>query len=349
MIAGNNTLSFDPLRMLEWIDQIFGTISDKMHAIGRKALKNLIVHNKHYLNFLQYAIDECLVPDRPKALESYLDVVHNVLSEHEEYPLPFWRVLGMLLVILGNDKATIRAKSARLLRVLEERQQKSSRLQDFDISISDGTTAVYKLAQYQISERLANQHSSLALFVFSQFSLQFKNTHAENQRNMVAVILPWIKVIELELEPNGGPTPGPTPQTYMVLVNLLEMTTRLSNAFHNEVQAFWQALSSGPHGGNVQLILEFVIELCIERKEQSFVDYAKQIVVHLSGTPAGQKVIDFLLLQITPRSMVHSEKAKRPTRSNSTNMPYVADIAEALPSGNKQVCYYIVLNQVCTY
>ena len=75
----------------------------------------------------------------------------------------------------------------------------------------------------------------------------------------------------------------------MLLANLLEITTKASGGLHNEVQALWQALATGPHGGNVQLVLDFVISLCLDRREQSFVDYAKQIVVYLSSTPAGQK------------------------------------------------------------
>jgi hypothetical protein len=327
-------LTFDIRRMLSWIDQIFGTVSDKPHAIGRRALKNLITYNKTYLLLLEHSIEMCYSSERPKALESYFEVVTQVLTEQDDCPLSFWRILGALLFTLGNEKSHIRTKSARLLRLLEQRQQKSSKLQDFDISISDKTVAVYKLAQFEISKRLAKQHSELAFFVFSQFSQHYKNIHPDAQRNMIAAILPWIQIIELQLNVNGRPTAP----TYMLLANLLEITTRSSTALHNEVQALWQALATGPHGGNVQLILDFVISLCIDRREQSFVDYAKQIVVFLSSTPAGQKVVEFLLLQITPRNMVYTERPNpMEIPPDVLGLPYVADLGEALPIGNKQV------------
>ena len=323
--------------MLSWIDLIFGTVTDRMHLIGRRALTNLIVHNKSHTKLLEHSIDRLYVAERPKALESYFEVITHVLLEHVDYPLTFWRILGAVLFTLGNQNGSIRIKSARLLRTLEERQQKSSKLQDFDISISDKTTAVYKLAQFEISKRLAKQHSDLAFFVFSQFSQHYKNIHPDHQRNMIAAILPWIQVIELEVDPNGGPTAP----TYMLLANMLEITTKSSSTLHNEVQALWQALATGPHGGNVQLVLDFVISLCIDRREQSFVDYAKQIIVFLSSTPAGQKVVDFLLLQITPRNMVYTEKPKpKEISPDTTGLPYIADLGEALPAGStsKQVC-----------
>ena len=326
-------LTFDIRRMLSWIDQIFGTVSDKMHLIGRRALERLIVHNRDIPFLLEDSIEKCYAPERPRALESYIEVVAKVLMEDENYPLVFWRILGALLFTLGNEKGRIRTKSARLLRTLEQRQQKNSNLQDFDISISDRTTAVYKLAQFEISQRLSKEHHEMAFFVFSQFSLHFKNISPDSQRSMVAAILPWVQSTELQLDPSGGPSAS----SYMLLANLLEITTKASGALHNEIQALWQALATGPHGGNVQLILDFVISLCLDRREQSFVDYAKQIVVYLSSTPAGQKVVDFLLLQITPKNMVQEKREPLATPPDVLGLPYVADLSEALPIGNKQV------------
>ena len=326
-------LSFDIRRLLSWIDQIFGTVNDKMHLIGRRALERLIVHNRDIPFLLEHSIERCYAPERPRALESYFEVVTKVLTENDNYPVAFWRILGAILFSLGNGKASIRIKSARLLRLLEQRHLKNSKLQDFDISISDRTTAVYKLAQFEISKRLAKEHHESAFFVFSQFSLHFKNISPDSQRSMVAAILPWVQTIELQLDPNGGPSAS----SYMLLANLLEITTKASGKLHNEIQALWQALATGPHGGNVQLILDFVIALCLDRREQSFVDYAKQIVVYLSSTPAGQKVIEFLMLQITPKNMVQEKRDPLATPPDILGLPYIADLAEALPIGNKQV------------
>lgn len=318
--------------MLSWIDQIFGTASEKLHLIGRRALHNIIIYNTECPFLLEHTMEMCYASERSNALESYFETATRILLEHPDYPLAFWRILGAVLFTLGNEKGAVRIKSARLLRTLEQRQQKSSKLQDFDISISDRTTAVYKLAQFDISKRLAKQHSEYAFHIFSQFAMHFKNVSPDSQRNMVAAILPWIQAIELQVDPNGGPTA----QSYMLLANLLEITTKASGGLHNEVQALWQALATGPHGGNVQLVLDFVISLCLDRREQSFVDYAKQIIVYLSSTPAGQKVVEFLLLQITPKTMVPEKREPIVLPPDSLGLPYVADLSQALPIGNKQ-------------
>ncbi|PQE17215.1 cell morphogenesis PAG1 protein [Rutstroemia sp. NJR-2017a BVV2] len=325
-------LQFDIRRMLSWIDTIFNTGSDRMHVIGRRALKNLIVHNKDFPYLLEHSITKCYLAEASKVLESYFGVVTEVLLENPDYPMPFWRLLGIGLYTLGSELSDIRIKSARLLRALEERQQKSSKIQDFDISISDKTKAVYKLAQFEISKRLSAKHSELAFLIFSEFTMYFKELQAGPQRNMVAAILPWIQIVELQLDPNGGPTA----QSYVLLANLFEITIRSSSALHNEVQALWQALATGPHAGNVQLVLDFIMSLCLERREQNFVEFTKQIVVFLSSTPAGGKVVEFLLMQITPKTMVAEKREPMPPPPDVGKLPYLAELSDALPMGTKQ-------------
>jgi hypothetical protein len=328
---------FDVRRMLAWIEAIFNSGSHRMNVIGRRALKNLIVHNQEIPYLLEHCISRCYLAEAPEMLESYFTAVTEVLLEHPEYPTPFWKLLGLCLFMLGNDQSAIRSRAAHLLKALEERQPqpRSSKIQDFDISISDKTKAVYKLAQFEISKRLAKQHTELAFHIFSEFTFYFKEQQATAQKNVIAVILPWIQAVELKVDPNGGPIA----QSYVLLANLLEITIKSSATLHNEVQALWQALATGPHPGNVRLILDFIMSLCLERREQNFVEYAKQIVVFLASTNTtpGNRVIEFLLLQITPKAMVPNEKREAVPPPPDINMlPYCADLSDALPVGTKQ-------------
>ncbi|KAK8210039.1 cell morphogenesis N-terminal-domain-containing protein [Phyllosticta paracitricarpa] len=334
-------LQFDVRRLLVWIDSIFETPSDKVHSIGRRALRNLILHNKEHPYLIERSVEMCYLSRFSKSLESYFEVVTQVLTEREDFVLPFYKVLSAGLYALGNESNQIRMKSLRILRILEERQQKNSKLQDLDISISDKTIAVYKAAQFEMSRRLAKQHSEIAFYVFSEFAFYFRQLQPDQQRNMVAAMLPWIQIIELQVEPNGNPTAS----SYMLLVNLFEITVKSGNILHNEIQALWQALATGPHAGNVQLVLDFIISLCSDKREQNFVDYAKQIVVYLSNTPAGSKVVEFLLLKITPRAMAPEKREPIQAPAECVMFPYVADLGTVLASGNKQSGFS--LGQLC--
>ncbi|GAB1728342.1 hypothetical protein NU195Hw_g2736t1 [Hortaea werneckii] len=341
-VADNKILmQFDVRRMLSWISAIFEAPSDRTHAIGRRALQNLIVHNLDQPSLMAQTMRMCYIARSPKALTSYFEVVTKVLIENTIVTTPFWKILCAGLYTLGNEDSNIRMKSARLLRNLEERQGKTSKLQDLDISVSDKTTAVYKLAQFEVSRRLAKQHPELAFHVFSEFSAYFNELQPDHQRNMVSGMLPWIQTIELQLDPNGGPTPT----SYMLLVNLFEITVKISITMHNEIQALWQALATGPYAGNVQLVLDFIIRICLDRKEHNFVIYAKQIVVFLSKTPAGARVIEYLLLQICPKTMVQERREPLQAPTDTANLPYIADLAVVLPSGAKQ--NGLSLGQLC--
>ncbi|KAK5709327.1 Cell morphogenesis protein PAG1 [Elasticomyces elasticus] len=329
---GKILMQFDVRRMLAWIAAIFDSPSDRMHAVGRRALQNLIVQNVDQPYLMSQIMRMCYIARTPKALTSYFEVVTSVLTDCATVATPFWKVLCAGLYTLGNEDSSIRVKSGRLLRTLEERQGKTSKLQDLDISVSDKTTTVYKLAQFEISRRLSKHHPELAFHVFSEFSAYFNELQPDHQRNMVTGMLPWIQTIELHLDPNGGPTAT----SYMLLVNLFEITAKSPITLHNEIQALWQALATGPYAGNVQLVLDFIISICLDRKEHNFVIYAKQIVVFLSKTPAGARVIEYLLLQICPKTMVAERRQATQQPADTVGLPYIADLAVVLPGGAKQ-------------
>ncbi|RMZ84830.1 hypothetical protein DV737_g993, partial [Chaetothyriales sp. CBS 132003] len=329
----NAVLAFNIPRMLNWIESIFCVANDKIHAIGRHALRQLLVFNADEAVIMEHAMACCYRTDDLKALESYFDVVAEVIIQDPDYPVDFWRIIGTVIFTLGSESRAVRMKSAKLLRTVDERQAKSSNLQDFDISISDKTRAVYKLAQFEYSKRLAQAHPGLAFVIFSEFSLHYKASSTDQQRNIVASILPWMQAVELQVDPATG---GPTAESHMLLANMFEITIRSTTAMHNEVQALWQALSTGPHAGNVKLILDFIIFMCLERREQNFVDYVKQIIVYLAGTPAGARVLGFFLLQLTPKTMVNDKKTSDLPIPDTSHMPYTANLNELLPSGNKQ-------------
>lgn len=327
-------LQFDIRRILSWIDAVLSAGSDRMTSIGKKALWNLISRNLDFPYLVEHSIARCYITEQPKIIESYFDVIFQVIIQYPDYSIPFWRLLAIGLFILGSETAEIRPKSVEFLRVLEDRQQRNSKIQDYKISISDRTKAIYKLAQLEISKWLSNQYPDVAFFIFSEFTAYFKNLSEDSQRNMIAVLLPWVQLIELQIDSCGRLTS----QSYAFLCNICEITIRSGAPLHNDVQALWQALTAEPHAGNLQLALSFIMSLCLDRREQNSVEYAKQTIVYLSETSAGTKVIEFLLMQVKPKSMVPNDKCELITpTTEAAKVPYTADLNEILPTAGKSV------------
>ena len=332
----NTLLQFNISRMLSWIDSVFSSREHKLHEIGQRAIRNLIIHNPTTPIFVEQAIQCCYGVKGIVALENCFKVIADVLMQQPDFPISNTKVLGAVMFTLGHDSRDIRIRSARLLRFMDEREQKSSNLQHFDISISDKTRAVYKAAQFEYSRRLASTHPDLTFHIFSEFCLQFRNVAQDIQRGMIAAILPWLQTLELQVFPD---TNTPTELSYMLLVNMVEITIRYGGSLHNEVQALWQALATGPYGGNVQLILDFVTELSLERREQNFVFCAKQIVVYLSATPAGSRIFEHFLLQLAAKHMPNERKSIDPQIPPVSQLPYVANLETVLPTGNRQASF----------
>ncbi|KAF2488220.1 putative cell morphogenesis protein [Neohortaea acidophila] len=354
---------FDVRRMLAWIHSMFDNPSDRAHTIGQRALSKLIKHNPDHTTLMKQAMRMCYTAKKPKALASYFEVVSGLLLDGEHpVVVPLWRVFCLGLYNLGSDNTQVRMRSVRLMRRLEENMLpkvspgavppkeapgSTSNLQDLEISVSDRTTAVYKLAQFEVSRRLSQQHSTLAFHVLSEFCTVFKDLPQDQQRTMVSAMLPWIQSIELRVDVAGNPVV----ESYMLLVNLIELTVRSSVTLHNETQALWQALASGPHVNNVTIILNFIIKTCLEKREQNFVIFAKQVIVFLSKTPGGTRIVDHLMLSISPKSMVVEHREPSLPPSDTADLPYVADLDLVLPSGAKhngmslaQICMILLVD-----
>lgn len=319
--------------MLAWIENLLKGVADKSRNTGRRALKNLIATNKPYLHLTEHVIEKLFTSGKSGMVDSYLSVLYDIFMDKEIPAVPHWKLLGALLFTLGHASSNIRTKSFGLLQHLEERSDRNSKLQDYSIRVADRTRAVYKEAQSDVAEYVLGQHARSAFHLFSDYSKHFLELDQDAQRNMVTVLLPWVKSMELQLDPTGGPTGS----SYMVLLNLLQMTTNSGAALPTEFQALWQSLTTGRHPGNVRLILDFVVQLCLDRKDQGSVEMVKQIIVFLSATEAGKGVADYLMHFTGPSSMITapSQPIKRP--QDSSAFTHVAGIRDIFPHVSEQV------------
>lgn len=256
------------------------TKSDSVNAIGRRALQNIIEQNPDEGVPAEKLFEELYRPSASRCLNNYLTVLsavsQQILGGHVP-PRP--KMLTALLFTLCNSDNNIRTTSARLLRALDEKRDDadaaSCKLQDFDMSISDRTPAVYFKAQFDISSKLAQAFAASSDIIFSQFSKVFRGmTSPEDQRRFVHVIIPWLQFLDLQPQETGKMTPA----TYMVLMNLLEISFNYTGPLQHEVGALWATLVSN-NLNNIEVILEFTMALTLEKKSPQLVEVARQIIV----------------------------------------------------------------------
>lgn len=277
-----------------------------------------------------------------KAGQSFFTAVSEVLEEIPEAFYGHWKTLALCLFKAGDDILDVRMRAISLLRVMEQRLYQVCKAQEFEVSISDKTAAVYKRAQFDLSRSLARQHPHEAPLIISEFTMFFNEVEQKAQRDILTVLLPWIRTVELAVDTKGDPTPA----SYMVMANLFEITVRFSNKIHNEVENLWVALATAPYKANVTVILEFIIRQSLERREPNFVEFCKQIVVFLAATEEGSRLVEALIGYLEPglTAPVHRPKSIPPDQSL---FPYLADISRVVPEGSAQVSFPFLGLELC--
>ncbi|KAB8416433.1 hypothetical protein FH972_024952 [Carpinus fangiana] len=338
--VANVVHTFSGKRILDWIVELLDRPEERQASTGRRALKNLLSYNTTDRALLDQALEllYTMPPDkRTRSLAPFTDILVEVFVADKSLSLEYWRILSVLLLAIGNSERSVRMAAVKLLRSYEGRQKETSKLHQLEIMVSDKTTNVYKQAQYEISTRLAERHISLACHVFSDLARIFVGFDQDVQRQLIPVLLPWMRSIDLQVGPDGVPTPG----SYVVLINLLHMTRKCGALLHLELEALWKALVAGPYEHNLMLILNFLMELCTARSfARKWPSCVQQVVVFLAHSERrhqdgsivsnADKVIEFLLSKLTPKSMVSSADTLnhiiKPPPGLSEMYPYVAEI-----------------------
>ncbi|KAK9314481.1 cell morphogenesis N-terminal-domain-containing protein [Lipomyces starkeyi] len=332
-------ISFDVTAIFTWSHAVFQSPAEKMHAVGRRAIVNMLKANREHRAILAKTILFCY-SEGPgaRASENYFFAIADILIDVTDYPCEMRQPIALGLFKIGDEKSAVRLKAAALLKAVEMRFFGKSNVQDYEISISDRTTAVYKRAEFNLSNQFALEHDELKYGIFSELTMFFSVVSPASRRDILAILIPWISTVELQLDPNGK---DPSPSAYMVMANLFDITLRFSSKIQTEIEALWVTLASARHLGNVRAILDFLINTSVEKRDPVFVEYGKQVVVYLASTPAGAKLVEALVAYIQPTSMLQTCGEIREYPGIEVQFPYVADLSVSLPPSNHQIGFSI--------
>ncbi|KAK9237042.1 cell morphogenesis N-terminal-domain-containing protein [Lipomyces kononenkoae] len=332
-------ISFDVAAIFTWSHAVFKSPAEKMHAVARRAIVNMLKANREHKAILAKTVSFCY-SEGPGAIasENYFFAIADILIEVTDYPCEMRQPIALGLFKIGDEKSAVRLKAAALLKAVETRFFGKSSIQDYEISISDRTTAVYKRAEFNLSSQFALEHDELKYGIFSELTMFFSVVSPTSRRDILAILIPWLSTVELQLDPNGK---DPSPSAYMVMANLFDITVRFSSKIQTEIEALWVTLASARHLGNVRAILDFLINTSVEKRDPLFVEFGKQVVVYLASTPAGAKLVEALVAYIQPTSMLQTSGESREYPGIETQFPYVADLSAALPPANHPVGFSI--------
>lgn len=346
-------VSFDIPGILSWIHKLLesNNTEKKINEFGKLALRNILENNftnEEIFNDIVRKCYTCLQDDGWKITENYFCTFVDIfMKKHTDDKLKLPQNLVCLASFLvGHDSLQVRTSAIKLLRYLEVLYLKSDTLLKFAEAVTSTTQVVYKKTLYDISNHLTSLTSTECTYArISYMTMYFSLVDNSLRRDILSSLLALVQNVVLEYEEVKEDEMGETKATtqpklnaasLMALNNLFELTAKFGFTISNEVEALWVSLGSKP--ANFNIIIDFVLNICIQRKNPAFVQYARQIIDYLAYSQADPSfLIKKFVDNLQPKMMVPPHSLNAPVVLSDLNheFPYVADLSKVIPQPEK--------------
>ena len=298
---------FDPSIIFEWIDAIFSSENEKLIFFGRNAVEAIILHNdEHEATISRELIDFCY--NRPSHFESakayflaYCNVAESISCTDDKS-----LTIVLLIYKLADEDVLVRKTALELLCKLERRYFGDTTSKVHEIAIVSPLSATYSLGQYNVSSLLAGDRPELGFFIISEIFSRMESVDANGQKTLFHIMLPWLQGIDLTTEERFGEM---VQLSSLLLWNLFYCNVKYGKDNEKELQEAWSMLVSNMK--NTTAIVAFLIQLGLEKRGHLFALHAKRIMLYIGRTPAKQKLIEILLGELTPKSMIPVKRSRK--------------------------------------
>ncbi|ODV59426.1 Tao3p ASCRUDRAFT_28572, partial [Ascoidea rubescens DSM 1968] len=304
-------MSFDVKGLLIWIKSLFSSKSfpskkerkaerDLIHALGRRALRNLLM-NDNKGEILETVIKECYnYHESPMPFENYFFTIAETIISNKDYKYKSYEVLFLALFAIGSSNYEVRRKAGHLLKTVEKRVYNTEFAKTQMKFICSKSIVLYKRAMFNLASLYSVNFPEDKYYIISLLCYYFQKVGSPERKDILSLLLSWVPTVALKIEDDDLIKDL---STLMVLNNLFEITIKFSDTMYTEVDALWSALANVTPSDNIRVILAYVISESLKRRNSTFVEYARQIVVSVSSL-ANNAVIEKLVSFIEPKTMI---------------------------------------------
>lgn len=347
-------ISFDIKGVMKWVHEIIGSDIPKVQEIGKSALKNILTSNINNDEIYKEALVQCYSAQNSlKVKEIYVTLVVEAFIKHRKVETMPYEIFIISTFLVGTDNYDVRYAAMKCIKFIEDKFLKSSEIDRFTESVCCSTMVVYKKVLFEISMNLASHHSQDAFTYISYLTKYFNVVDNSTRRDILACLLPWVQTVDLsyalpekslspsELKSGEIAQPPPTEidaPSRMILNNLFEITVKFSKTITNEVEALWVALATKPQ--NFDVIFDYIIRNCLERRNPGFVSHSRQIIAYLVfSKPDSSFIIDKLISNLQPKAMVPLQVRAVAFKDDEFSFPYTANLTHTLSSNSKESAF----------
>ena len=319
-------VSFSLPVLFEWIESVFNSEDERVRPIGQLALESLLRYNYSDSKLWEYYVVSAYQPNPNHLItEGYFLAATDILSR-AEYPGPKVKLISLALYKLADPKQSVRDAAVNMLKVIEDRYRYASGVRDYQLAARSNSPATYKTALRSISSEIAKNHPEITHELLSEVFARLELPSASGLQELVRLMLPWLTNIELTVDDRFGEIAN---LCWLLLWNMVHITARYSSLAETEVEWMWAEITK--NNKNVKPITDFLIQHGLERRSHAFSSVGKRIVLYIGRTSASKVLIETLMSEMTPKSMIPVKKAKRDRFANlDSEIHYIAPLDDVL-------------------
>lgn len=291
-------VSFDISSLLSLIEALFNADSQTIKNLGVHALQNLLEKNTDNTQLFKDVLARCgTVHTNPSIYIYYYTTLCKAIFKMDKLILDEDELVSLGLYGLVSDDESMRTCAVELLSVIETKLHKSSYSKVFRERTANSSKTVYKSTAKEISSIFADLSShDLCLKTFANMVNLLHLLTYQLKRDVLTLLTPWAnKIILKSLDDSDS---------IMVLRNLFYVTIELNEEFPMEVEQLWISLGKGNSFQNAHTTLEYIMVSSINQRNPIFVEYSRDVVLYLFNVPGNLGLIDTLLSNLEPKSMV---------------------------------------------
>jgi len=351
--------SFDLNSLFYWIDSIFSSPDEKFHVISKSSLKSLLIYNPDQPKLLESIIRKCYtgLGNISQGYFTAIVQIFYTIDDYpcklnQMLTLTLYKISDPDISIRRNAIQLLKVLESRFLNVNWVEDYESA------IGLSS-LPIIYKNAQLAISSRLANLLPHLTCEMISEItycielvsSFDMANYPYSDIRNMFDFLLPWVRNINLANEKDEDAFSKKyqvvqaqqrintkrhpiLSNSDVMLTNLFYLTIKFGNDYYAEMEQIWSNLidmDGNPQeiqnpqifnenlNRNISIIIDFLLSIGVRKRNPAFVLYSKKIIVYISRTYACKNLIDTLIENITPISLIPESGTNTPSTSTPPN------------------------------
>jgi hypothetical protein len=324
--------SFDLGVVFNWLDSLFKTYNEKISGLARNALLDILLVNGNLSQIFELIVKKCYTHD--SALGNYFITLTDALIKGVSFEYDVYLPLSLALFSSGSDNYNVRSSAAELLEFTEKKFYNTNNIANYVDGVCCRSRIIYKRTLFQLSTYFATSHPEEKFRMISELAMLFNLVGSGPRRDLVAVLLPWVQTVDLNFKDDEK-----SRDNYLVVLSsFFDITMRYSHKIQNELEALWVALGtdSAGEGEGVKTIYDYIITNSLALKNLAFIECSRQVIVSISTIPGKFNLIDSLISNMEPKSMIPLEcevskiLISEMEKQSFPELPYVAKLSKLI-------------------